>query len=295
MTASPALGGSATLAGRRVARIGFGAMQLARPALDRETALAVLRRAVAHGVDHIDTAHFYGDGACNELIREALFPYPENLVLASKVGAEHDDHGDLVAAQQPEQLRSGVEADLATLGVERLDVVNLRRLDAPPGILAGADQRVDLDSQLAELIALRDEGKIGGIGLSNVSTEQLRDALPAGVGCVQNWHNVLDRTSEPVLDLCREHELAWVPFFPLGSAFATTEKVTEHPAVVAVAASLGVTPAQVGLAWHLAHYEHTLLIPGTADRAHLDDNIGAGAVHLDSGAMRVLNGLAAPT
>jgi pyridoxine 4-dehydrogenase len=293
-TSLAAPGGIATLAGRRVARIGFGAMQLARPTLDRERALAVLRRAVAHGVNHIDTAQFYGLGACNELIREALFPYPENLVLASKVGAEHD-HGDLVAAQRPAQLRSGVEANLAGLGVERLDVVNLRRLDGPPGIRAGSDQRVDLDSQLAELIALRDEGKIGGIGLSNVGTEQLRRALPAGIACVQNAHSVLDRTSEPVLDLCREHDLAWVPFFPLGSAVPEAAKVTEHPTVVSVAASLGVTPARLGLAWHLTHYAHTLLIPGTTDPAHLDDNIAAGAIHLDSDTMRLLHGLAEST
>jgi pyridoxine 4-dehydrogenase len=290
---SPATpGGTATLAGRRVARIGFGAMQLARPALDRERALAVLRRAVAHGVNHIDTAQFYGDGSCNNLIREALFPYPEDLVLVSKVGADHDDRGDLVAAQRPAQLRAGVEANLAGLGVERLDVVNVRRLDGPPGIRASADQRVDLDSQLAELIALRDEGKIGGIGLSNVSTEQLRRALPAGIGCVQNAHSLLDRTGEPVLDLCREHDLAWVPFFPLGSAFPEAEKTTEHPTVVSVAASLGVTPARLGLAWHLTHYAHTLLIPGTTDPAHLDDNIAAGTIHLDSDTMRLLNGLA---
>jgi aryl-alcohol dehydrogenase-like predicted oxidoreductase len=292
---SPAApGGTATLAGRRVARIGFGAMQLARPALDRETALAVLRRAVTHGVDHIDTAQFYGVGACNELIREALSPYPENLALVSKVGADHG-HGGLVAAQRPVQLRAGVEANLASLGVERLDVVNLRRLDGPPGICACADQLVDLDSQLAELIALRDEGKIGGIGLSNVSAEQLRRALPAGIACVQNSYNVLDRTSGPVLDLCREHDLAWVPFFPLGSAFPGAAKVAEHRTVVSVAASLGVTPAQLGLAWLLGQYPHTLLIPGTTDPAHLDDNIAAGAIHLDSDTMRQLNGLADST
>ena len=289
-------GGCATLAGRPVARIGFGAMQLAelrgRPTPDREVAVAVLRRAVAHGVNHIDTAQFYGAGACNALIRDALHPYPEDLVLASKVGAEHDDYAGLVAAQRPAQLRASVEANLSSLGLEQLAVVNLRRLDAPPGIQAGGDQRVDLDSQLAELVALRDEGKIGGIGLSAVSPEQLRRALPAGIACVQNAHSILDRTGEPVLDLCREHDLAWVPFFPLGSAFPGHPKVTEHPTVLAAAASLGATPAQVGLAWELTHYAHTLLIPGTANPAHLDDNIAAGDIHLDPGTMEVLDGVA---
>jgi pyridoxine 4-dehydrogenase len=199
----------------------------------------------------------------------------------------------LVAAQRPEQLRAGVEANLAALGVEQLAVVNLRRLDAPPGIAAAGAQRVDLDTQLAELIALRDEGKIGGIGVSNVSAEQLRHALPAGIACVQNAYSLLDRSSEPVLDLCREHDLAWVPFFPLGSGFPGVPKVTENPAVLAAAASLGATPAQIGLAWQLAHYPHTLLIPGTADLTHLAENTAAGSVRLDPDTEATLNKLAA--
>src|SRR5882757_11341315 len=121
--------------------------------------------------------------------------------------------------------------------------------------------------------ALRDEGKIGGIGLSNVSADQVRQALPAGIACVQNSYSVLDRPAEPVLDFCRPHGIAWVPFFPLGSAFPSQPKVTQHPAVVAAAAALGATPAQVGLAWQLAHYAGTLLIPGTVSAQHLDENI----------------------
>jgi len=265
-----------TLAGRPVARVGFGAMQL--PNVDRETAVAVLRAAVDGGVNHIDTAQFYG---ANELIKAALHPYADDLVLASKVGAERAGEG-LVLAQRPEQLRADVEANLASLGVERLAVVNLRRADAPPGLIASGSQRVDLDSQLAELLALRDAGKIDGIGLSNVSVAQLRAALPAGIVCVQNAHSPLDRGSEAVLDLCRAHGIPWVPFFPLGSAFSGLPKVTDSPVVVAVAERLGVTAAQVGLAWHLAHYSRTLLIPGAANLAHLGENIGAGAVVLDS-------------
>jgi pyridoxine 4-dehydrogenase len=294
-------GGVAELAGRAVARIGFGAMQLPGPGVwgpprDRDTALTVLRRAVELGVNHIDTAYFYGDGVANELIHAALHPYPENLVLVSKVGAARNQDGSWIAAQQPEQLRAGVEANLRTLGVERVGVVNLRLVDEVPG--GGplpADQRADLDSQLAEMMSLRDEGKIGAIGISNVTLDQLRQALPAGIACVQNAYSLLDRSGEPLLDLCREHGVAWVPYFPLGSAFPGMAKVTEHPAVVTAAESLGATPAQVGLAWLLAHDPHTLLIPGTSNPDHLADNIATANVDLDPATIEALDSLAVPS
>ena len=288
---APAPGGTARLAGRVVARIGFGAMQLERRDTDRNLALAVLRQAVAAGVNHIDTAQFYGE--CNALIGAALAPYPDDLVLASKVGAELDAGGKLVSAQRPEQLRAQVEANLAALGAARIDVVNLRRLDAAPGIVAEGDQLVDLDDQLAELAALRDAGKIGGIGLSNVSAEQVDRAAPAGIVCVQNRYSVIDRTAEPVLDRCRELGAAWVPFFPLGSAFANRARVTDDPTVTAIAADIGATTAQVGLAWLLAHYDRTLLIPGTSDPAHLAENIAAGAVRLPPASIAALDQLGA--
>jgi pyridoxine 4-dehydrogenase len=286
-------GGTARLAGRVVARIGFGAMQLEHRAADRSAALAVLRQAVGAGVNHIDTAQFY-DG-CNTLIRDALSPYPDDLLLVSKVGADRDGSGKLVPAQRPEQLRAQIEANLATLGVEQLGLVNLRRLDAAPGIVAEADQLVDLDDQLAELAALRDAGKIGGLGLSSVSAGQLGQARPAGIACVQNLYSVIDRTAEPVLDQCREHGIAWVPFFPLGSAFASRPRVTDNPTVVALAAEVGATPAQVALAWLLSHYSGTLLIPGTSDPAHLAENIAAGAVRLPAATVAALDHLAAST
>jgi pyridoxine 4-dehydrogenase len=285
----PAPGGTARLAGRVVARIGFGAMRLERA--NRDLALAVLRQAVAAGVNHIDTAHFYGE--CNALIRAALAPYPDDLVLVSKVGAVRDGGGRLVAAQRPEQLRAQVEDNLATLGAGRIDVVNLRRLDAAPGIVAEGDQLVDIDDQLAELAALRDAGTIGGIGLSNVSAEQLDRAAPAGIVCVQNLYSVIDRTAEPVLDRCREIGAAWVPFFPLGSALANGARVTDDPTVTTIAAEIGATPAQVGLAWLLSQYEGTLLIPGTSDPAHLAENIAAGAVRLPAASVAALDQLAA--
>jgi len=284
---APAPGGTAELAGRVVARIGFGAMQLERG--DHDAALAVLRQAVAAGVNHIDTAQFYGSASA--LVRSALAPYPDDLALVSKVGAERDGDGRLVPAQRPEQLRTQVEANLATLGTDRLAVVNLRRLDAAPGIIATGDQLVDIDDQLAELSALRDAGKIGGIGLSNVSAEQVDQAAPAGIACVQNLYSVIDRTTEPVLDRCREHGVAWVPYFPLGSAFPNRPRVTDNPAVIAVAAEVGATPAQVGLAWLLAHDERTLLIPGTSSPAHLAENIAAGAVRLPAESIAVLDQL----
>jgi len=284
------------LAGRPVARIGFGAMQLPGPGVlgpprDRAVALAVLRRAVELGVNHIDTADYYGPKVANELIHAALHPYPEDLVLVTKVGAERDRQGGWILAQRPSELRAGVEANLRTLELEKIDVVNLRLV----GVWRDGRDRapaVDLDSQLAEMIALRAEGKIGGIGISNVNIDQLRQALPAGIVCVQNAYNLLDRAGEPLLDLCAEHEVAWVPYFPLGSAFAGPARVTEHPAVLAAARAQGATPAQIGLAWLLAHDPHILLIPGTSNLEHLDENVATTDVRLDAATMKVLDGLA---
>lgn len=279
------------LAGRPVARIGYGAMQLPGPGVlgpprDRTAALALLRRAVELGVNHIDTAQYYGPDVANELIHAALHPYPEDLVLVTKVGAERDRQGRWISAQRPHELRAGVEANLRSLEVERIDVVNLRLAgDGAPG--------VDLDSQLAEMIALRAEGKIGGIGISSVSVGQLRQARPASIACVQNAYNLLDRADEPLLELCSENDIAWVPYFPLGSAFAGAAKVTEHPAVLAAAAALGATPAQVCLAWLLGHDPHILLIPGTTSLKHLNENVATADVRLDADTTAQLDRLAA--
>lgn len=280
------------LGDRAVNRVGYGAMQLENAG--QEQAVSLLHRAVELGVDHIDTAQFYGDGHVNELIRTALHPYPDHLVVVSKIGAAHEDAGTLglTPAQRPQDLRASVEANLRSLDVERLDVVNLRRLDGPgPGIQADGDQLVDLQDQLDELVALRQQGKIGDIGLSNVTADQLRRALPAGIVCVQNSYNLLDRSGEAVLDECRDHDIAWVPFFPLGSAFPGMAKVTEHPAVVAAAETTGTTPAQVGLAWLLAHDPQVLLIPGTADTTHLAQNLAAADLQLSPELMADLDEL----
>src|SRR5260370_15987151 len=229
-----------------VSRIGFGAMQLPGrgvlgPARDRGVAVAVLRRAVELGVNHIDTAQFYGPDIANELIHAALHPYPDDLGLVTKVGAERDRRGGWIGAQRPQELRAGVEANLRSLEVERIDVVNLRLL----GVGRDHGERalpVDLDSQLAEMIALRAEGKIGAFGISNVSIDQLRQALPAGIACVQNAYSLLDRAGEPLLELCSTRDVAWVPYFPLGSALGAAAKTTEHPARLAAAAAHPATP-----------------------------------------------------
>jgi pyridoxine 4-dehydrogenase len=293
-TAARRPGGTFSLAGRPVGRIGLGVMQLpgagGRAAPPRAQALDVLRRAIELGVNHLDTAQFYGNGLANELIRAALAPFSDDLVLVTKVGAAEGSSGKLQPAQRPDELRRAVEDNLATLGVDRVDVVNLRRLDGPPGIVAHGDQRVDLESQLVELVSLRDEGKIGGIGLSNVTLQQLEAALPVGIVCVQNTYNLLDRAEEPMLDLCHRHVIGWAPYFPLGSAFPGRPKVTDDPTVIATAQRLEATPAQIGLGWLLAHNPVVLTIPGTTSIEHLEENVTT--VALDDQALVDLDSLA---
>ncbi len=272
------------LGASRVHRVGFGAMQLPGPGVmgpprDPAEAIAVLRRAVELGVDHIDTAQFYGPDVANELIREALHPYPEYLVIVSKVGAMRDEQGGWLPGQRPEQLRSGVEDNLRTLHTDQLGAVNLRLHD---GTVPAADQ-VALEDQLAEMVALRDEGKIAGIGISTATRDQVQKAIEvAGIVCVQNAFSLLDQTDADVLDLCAAHGIAYVPYFPLGSAFPNLPKVTDNPTVRAVAQRLDVTPAQVGLAWLLAHRDNILLIPGTSRVAHLEENMAVGDVMLSA-------------
>jgi pyridoxine 4-dehydrogenase len=266
--------------------MGYGAMQLFE-ATSLEDAVAVLRRAVELGVNHIDTASFYGPGEVNRRIRAALAPYPDDLVIVSKVGARWtgEEPIPLASAQKPAELRAAVEDDLRQLGLDRVPVVNLRRLDLGPGLTAEGDQIVDLDHQLAEMVALRDEGKIGAIGISNVPLEVLQRALPAGIVCVQNAYSVLDRSQEEMLDVCAAQGIAWVPFFPLGSSLPAFPKVADNAVVGDIAGELGVTPAQVGLAWLLAHTPNTLLIPGTRSIAHLEENVGAAGITLSTDAL----------
>jgi pyridoxine 4-dehydrogenase len=276
------------LGARSVRRIGFGAMQLAGPGVfgpprDRDAAYAVLRRAVELGVDHVDTAQYYGPDVVNELIRAALYPYPEDLVLVSKVGARRDGEGHWLPAGRPAELRAAVQDNLRSLGVDRLDAVNLRVLDSG----------VPFDEQLDAMVAVRDEGMIAGVGLSNVSRAQLLHAVQrTEIVCVQNPLNLVERQAMPVLRECGELGVAFVPYFPLGSAFGGGTRLLTHPGVVTSAERLGCTPAQLALAWLLDLGPHVLLIPGTSSPAHLEENLAAARVRLDDDARKMLDAVA---
>jgi pyridoxine 4-dehydrogenase len=275
----------------RVWRIGLGAMQLPGPGVfgpprNRDDALAVLRRAVELGIDHIDTAAYYGPDVANELIREALYPYPDTLALVSKVGARRDGSGRWLPYDNPDQLRWGIEDNLRSLGVEQLAAVNLRLMDG-----AMPDQR--FDDQLAVMIRARDEGLIGGVGLSNVTREHLVHALVGTpVACVQNPLNLLDRASMPVLEECTAREIAFVPFCPLGSGLGKTNPVLSNSHVLSIAERLRVTPAQVALAWAFGLAPNVLLIPGTSSVSHLEENVAVANIELDQDAQHQLASLA---
>jgi pyridoxine 4-dehydrogenase len=273
------------LARRPVRRMGFGAMQLPGPGVfgppkDRAVALAVVRRAVERGVNHIDTAQFYGPDVANELLHDALYPYPDDLVLVSKVGAARNDKGEWIGAQRPQDLRAGVQANLRSLKLEQIPVVNLRR---------HPESDVPFDDQLEEMIDLRDEGFISGIGLSNASLDQYNAARArTEVACVQNAYNLADRSDQAVFDACQADGVPYVPFFPLGSAFHPENPVLGAPAVKETARRLDATPAQVALAWLLHLAPNVLLIPGTSSPEHLEENLAAGELVLDQAALEAL-------
>jgi aryl-alcohol dehydrogenase-like predicted oxidoreductase len=276
-----------------VSRVGFGAMQLPGPGVfgpprDRTAAIAVLRRAVELGVDHIDTAQYYGPGVVNDLIREALYPYPGGLAIVSKVAVRREAGGAVRPFDDPDQLRAGIEDNLRSLQVGQLAAVNLRM----PG-----DGRVNarFDDQLAVMVAARDEGLIAGIGLSNVSLGQLRHALAGtDIACVQNMFHLADRSGTPVLEECRGRGIAFVPFCPLGWPRGQDNPVLNSPVVARTAARLEVTLAQVALQWLLQLAPNVLLIPGTGSVPHLRENLAAESVRLDEEALRQLDGVAPP-
>jgi aryl-alcohol dehydrogenase-like predicted oxidoreductase len=277
------------LGDKPINRIGFGAMQLAGPGVfgpprDPDGARAVLRRAVELGVDHIDTAQYYGPDVVNDLIREALHPYPENLKLVTKVGARRDENGGWLPAQSPAELRAGVEDNLRSLRVERMDLVNLRLMDheASGDVLA---------EQLGTLEDLRAEGKLDLIGISEAGIGAVRRALElVDIAEVQNAFSVVNRSGEDVLSLCMESEIAFVPYFPLGSAFMGGPKqLAQDPAIAGVAERHGIRVTQVALAWLLARYERMLLIPGTSSVRHLEENMAAADVSLDESDLAALD------
>ncbi|XRQ09972.1 aldo/keto reductase [Actinomadura welshii] len=286
-----ALTQTSQLGGRTVRRIGFGAMQLAGPWVlgppkDPDAARAVLRRVVELGVNHIDTAQPYGPDVVNELIAEVLHPYPDGLVIATKVGGKRDAEGAWVRASRPEQLRATVEKDLRTLRLERIDLVNMRF-----GVGGPEPDTVPLAEQLGTLTDLRDEGKLDLIGLSTTSADVVKAALEiTPIAEVQNAYSIANRTDEPVVDLCREHGIAYVPYYPLGSAFTGGPKaLAADPAIASVAAKHNVSASQVALAWLLAHYDRMLLIPGTSSVAHLEENLGVDRIELDADDLAALD------
>jgi aryl-alcohol dehydrogenase-like predicted oxidoreductase len=271
-----------------VAPMGLGAMRLTGPNVfgppdNRDDAIALLRAAIEGGVDHIDTAQYYGPNIVNELICEALHPYPPELTLVSKVGARRDSRGGVLAADEPAQLRRGIEDNLRTLRVEQLAVVNLR-------LMRNNGPDVFFDDQLAAMISARDDGLIAAIGLSNVTLGHLLHALRfTELACVQNAFHLANRSSHAVLDECRQRNIAFVPFAPLGSS-STGGAVLSTPEVVGVATRLRCTPAQVALAWALT-FPNVLLIPGTSSITHLRENLAAVDVQLDPESLHQLSGM----
>jgi aryl-alcohol dehydrogenase-like predicted oxidoreductase len=285
-----------------VNRVGFGAMQLAGPGVfgpprDPDAARAVLRRAVELGVDHIDTSQYYGPDVVNDLIREALHPYPEGLRIVTKVGGRREADASWHPALRPEELRAGVEANLRALRLDRLFLVNLR--------LVGGDHRPDVpvEDMVGALADMREEGLIELVGVSNVDMDEFRAAeAVTPIACVQNGYGLLNRESQPLLDLCRETGRAFVPFFPLGSAFPRDfeggmvlggpERLAREAAIARVAAKHGASVPQVTLSWLLQTAPNVLVIPGTSSMAHLEENVAARDLVLDEEDMAALDALA---
>ena len=272
------------LGDRTVRRLGYGAMQLAGPGVfgpprDREAALAVLRDAVALGVNHIDTSDFYGPHVTNQLIREALHPYPDDLVIVTKVSARRDAQGAWLPATSPKELREAVHDNLRNLGLDVLEVVNFRSMLDVHGPAEGS-----LEEQVTTLAALREEGLIKHIGLSNVTMKQVEDARRiVPIACVQNMYNLVHRNDDALVDALARDGIAYVPFFPLGGF-----SPLQSDALSAVAAELGATPMQVAIAWLLQRSPNILLIPGTSSSAHLRENLKATDLVLSPGVLKKL-------
>jgi aryl-alcohol dehydrogenase-like predicted oxidoreductase len=276
------------LGDREVARLGYGAMQLAGPGVfgpisDEARGIQVLRDALASGVNHIDTSDFYGPHETNKLIKKALHPYPDNLCIVTKVGARRDEKGGWLPAFSPQELTQAVEDNLRNLGLETLEVVNLRSM---------LDERQpkegSLAPQLEALITLKERGLIRHIGLSNVTAKQVADAQKlTTIACVQNMYNLANRHDDVLVDSLAEQEIAYVPFFPLGGFSPLQSTQLDE-----VAAQLQATPMQVALAWLLKRSPNILLIPGTSSPQHLQENLASAKVILSDEVMEKLNGIA---
>jgi aryl-alcohol dehydrogenase-like predicted oxidoreductase len=274
------------LGGRQVARLGYGAMRLTGPGImgpprDHDEAIAVLRRAVELGVNHFDTSDYYGPYVANELLREALHPY-DGLVLVTKVGARRNDEGAWLNALSPDELREAVHDNLKRLGVERIDVVNLRM----PGF--AEPEGGSVEEPFTVLAQLREQGLIGELGVSNVTADQLAEAQRiAPVVCVQNLYNIANRRDEALVRSCAEQGIAYVPFFPLGGF-----ELVDDPRLKTIAERHNATVPQVALAWLLQRSPNLLAIPGTSSLAHLDENIAGASLRLSDDDVATLDGIA---
>ncbi|AST70630.1 oxidoreductase [Kosakonia cowanii] len=277
------------LGDNEVGRLGYGAMQLAGPGVfgppaDEARALQVLRDAVAAGVNHIDTSDFYGPHVTNKLIKQALHPYPDNLTIVTKVGARRDEKANWLPAFSDEELARAVEDNLRNLGLDVLDVVNLRAMFSAHGPAEGS-----LEAPLETLIKLKDRGLIRHIGLSNVTAKQVVDAQKmTSIVCVQNLYNVANRQDDALIDSLNEQGIAFVPFFPLGG-FSPLQSSELN----AVAAELDATPMQVALAWLLQRSPNILLIPGTSSPQHLQENLASAKLVLPREALETLYSIGA--
>lgn len=275
------------LGDRQVGRLGYGSMQLAGPHVfgppaDRNAAIAVLREAVALGVTHLDTSDFYGPHITNQIIREALHPYPQKLTIATKVGAKRDASGAWLPAMTPEALTQAVHDNLKHLGLDVLEVVNLRSMLDMQRPVEGS-----LEPQLTALAELQQRGLIRHIGLSNVTAQQVEEGRAlCRIVCVQNHYNLVHRTDDALIDALAREGIAYVPFFPLGG-FSPLQSA----ALTEVAAQLQATPQQVALAWLLQRSPNVLVIPGTSSLAHLRENMAAATLQLDDAVLAVLEGI----
>ncbi|MBY0321288.1 MAG: aldo/keto reductase family oxidoreductase [Reyranella sp.] len=277
------------LGSRTVNRLGYGAMQLAGPGVfgppqDRDAALAVLRAAVASGVNHIDTSDFYGPHVTNRLIREALHPYPDDLVIVTKIGARRGQDASWIPAFSPDELRQAVHDNLRNLGLDVLDVVNLRAIFDVHGPAEGS-----IEAQLTALAELQQQGLVRHIGLSNVTPTQLAEGRRlCEIVCVQNHYNLAYRDDDAMVDALARDGIAYVPYFPLGGFSPLQSSILSD-----VARRLGVTPMKVALAWLLSRAPNILLIPGTSSVAHLRENLSAAELDLPDEALAALDGVAA--
>lgn len=279
--------GTYRLGDRSVKRLGYGAMQLAGPGVfgppkDRAEAVAVLRKAVTAGVDHIDTSDFYGPHVTNQIIREALQPYPANLTIVTKVGGKRGADGSWLKADTPDELRSAVHDNLRNLDLEALDVVNMRFMFDPHRPAEGP-----VEPQIEVLAELQSQGLIRHIGVSHVTSSQIKAARRlVDVVCVQNHYNLVHRDDDSLIDELAAEGIAYVPYFPLGG-FSPLQSDT----LSALAGRLGITPMQLALAWLLRRSPNILLIPGTSSTAHLEQNLAVADIELDDATLRELDAI----